>query len=449
MQGHHNCSTELRVATLPVQKPFWYSLFPHERPKRGFPKSTRTVRQSTVEEKQTTDTLRERSTSRNRSECRPRSEVTVPSGSRQSRSETVTTRNTSTSSRTVTTSTATASASSASYEKRQVQSPELHRSQKSRRIAETTTTSAPTFKFMSSTVSQKTSKMTQRVHRSPVPDDTESELDYDESMLEISFEQPATTSTSTRTSTTTATDEQDSDSDTATEADDNEQQEDETTIMSTEDTSKPTEELEVQGATAKITDTTTKDKTTDKIQWLTDDEVAMPKFNELAKLQFPILRENTSTYRLFRRNYRSHPDEYQRGILIFAEDVYPRDTNTGHEYYTIHILNGVGCGTFYITNVDGYPVAKACITSHSSLPTPETTLYNQFNPYNFPVYSELINTRFQPHAVTHFITLNTALDIGYYRLVHTQFKATSKTYMFYIQKHKGKFGEESVLQRKK
>ena len=112
-------------------------------------------------------------------------------------------------------------------------------------------------------------------------------------------------------------------------------------------------------------------------------------------------------------------------------------------------LNGVGCGTFYITNVDGYPVAKACITSHSSLPTPETTLYNQFNPYNFPVYSELINTRFQPHAVTHFITLNTALDIGYYRLVHTQFKATSKTYMFYIQKHKGKFGEESVLERKK
>ena len=222
--------------------------------------------------------------------------------------------------------------------------------------------SAPTFKFMSSTVSQKTTKMTQRVHRSPVPDDTESELDYDESMLEISFEQPATTSTSTRISTTTATDEQYSDSDTATEADDNEQEEDETTIMSTEDNSKPTENLEVeevQGATAKITDTTTKDKPTDKIQWLTDDEVAMPRFNELAKLQFPILRENTSTFRLFRRNYRSHPDEYQRGILIFAEDVYPRDTNTGHEYYTIHILHGVGCGTFYITNEEGYPVGKS------------------------------------------------------------------------------------------
>ena len=57
MQGHHNCSTELRVATLPVQKPFWYSLFPHERPKRGFSLSLHVqFGKVQLKRRQTTDT---------------------------------------------------------------------------------------------------------------------------------------------------------------------------------------------------------------------------------------------------------------------------------------------------------------------------------------------------------------------------------------------------------
>ena len=427
IQSHHVCQLDLRLRELPLQKPFWYSLFPKDRPTRGFPKTTKTVRQAKAEEKQATPqpTPRSSSSSRRSQEIKfmhssdVRREVSLQQHASRSRTTIRTT-------------------SSATYEKRQNTSPEVQqRENKSRKLTSTATfTPSPTHavtpvsRVKSTVVSTKTSEMTSQVHESAEESElTEEDLDYDESMLEVDPDR--VTPTLARPEVTTE-EESDAEDDAATTSSLHEEEEPEEVTVTEE----------ITGA-----DASTSDEKSEKLPFPTRDEVAQPNYNELEKYERLQMKENTSSYTQFRRNYNCNSEEVQRGLLIFSKGIFPKDSNSGMEHYTVHVMDTVNYGEFYITDYKGMPIAKATVTPHMSVPAPNTSqsIYRQFNPNNYPVYCELVHTRFLPTQTLHFMSMSTALDVGSYRLVPSNYIDTTRSYMFHIRKHKEKFGVESPL----
>ena len=151
-----------------------------------------------------------------------------------------------------------------------------------------------------------------------------------------------------------------------------------------------------------------------EIDWEAVDELKLPK-----------MRENASSYTLFREAEGHHTSDYtgdprtvSTGMLQISEmmgqtAITPR--------FRINVLGRLCLGRYVICDKHGQPAGYASVTLHwaaDSRPDDDLVIM-QPNPWNVPVFAELMDVSRRPATITQIICLSVNLSPGKYMLAMT------------------------------